>query len=78
MTDRRSLMSPETLQFIMILSFWPNKKIIQENLDKLSQKKYESEDDDSYEEEEEEEEEEEKEEDEAPTGSQNGEESIQK
>lgn len=50
MTDRRSHMSPETLQIIMILklnkSLWPNEKIVQEILDKLSEEQYESEDDD--------------------------------
>ena len=44
-------MSPETLQIIMILqlnnSLWPNEKIVQEVLDKLSEEEqYESEDDD--------------------------------
>ena len=51
MTDRRSHMSPETLRIIMILqlnnSLWPNEKIVQEILDKLSEEEqYESEDDD--------------------------------
>ena len=51
MTNRRSYMSPETLRIIMILqlnnSFWPNEKIVQEILDKLSEEEqYESEDDD--------------------------------
>ena len=51
MTDRRSHMSPETLEIIMILqlnkSLWPNEKIVQEVLDKLSEEEqYESEDDD--------------------------------
>ena len=40
-TARLSHMSPETLQIIMILklnnSLWPNEKIVQENLDKLSE-----------------------------------------
>ena len=50
MTDRLSHMSTETLQIIMILrlnkSLWPNEKIVQEILDKLSEEeRRESEDD---------------------------------